>query len=304
MQFRSQGPPPPAVIYLTTMSRPDAALALALLLAYEAKRQARVAAIAVNDAGLDAAVFCDLLIHYYAAGAPAANSNRLLPVGLVAANPMPANPPMLQKAVERRDEKGAFVYNRAVKRIADTSEVAAMIRNSLTGMPNGTVSIVLSAPAKDLVRALDLPSTRESIAVKVKSLIVCEEGTAKDPESLKRVLAGWPTPIVHCSRALGESLKFPASSIEKDFAWAQTHPLVDIYTAFQKMPYDAPASDMAAMLYAIDPKLFELTGNSIGVSESGKAAVLKAFTETVSAKPVPRQFGFRPPQNAKAEVKK
>ena len=67
MQF---GGPPPVVgiIYNTTMSRPDAALALALLYGLEGKREARVASIAVTENSLGAAAFADAVFRFYQLG--------------------------------------------------------------------------------------------------------------------------------------------------------------------------------------------------------------------------------------------
>ena len=102
-----QGKQPLGVLFNTPMNRPDAVLALALLYGYEGKREARMTAIAVNDAGLEAAIFCDILVQFYTArGGPPLNSNRFLPVGLVVSNPLPPSALMLKEAVERRNEKG------------------------------------------------------------------------------------------------------------------------------------------------------------------------------------------------------
>jgi len=48
-------------------------------------------------------------------------------------------------------------------------------------------------------------------------------------------------------------MKFPAARIEKDFAWAPDHPVVDAYRAYMKMPYDRQTWDLTAVLYAVRP---------------------------------------------------
>ena len=48
-------------------------------------------------------------------------------------------------------------------------------------------------------------------------------------------------------------MKFPAVRIEKDFAWATDHPVVDAYRTYMKMPYDRQTWDLTAVLYAIRP---------------------------------------------------
>jgi hypothetical protein len=140
----------------------------------------------------------------------------------------------------------------------------------------------------------------------------------------KRLLAEWPTPIVAVGTEVGAGLLFPGSSIEKDFAWATEHPIVDAYGANGTMPYDAPAPSLAAVLYAVRPDgYFKLSApGAIGVLEDGRARftpaaggrhkylmidpaqkekVIQAYVDLVSAKPAPRQNQrFRPNQRKEA----
>jgi hypothetical protein len=142
----------------------------------------------------------------------------------------------------------------------------------------------------------------------------------------KKLFAEWPTPIVASGHEVGEALPFPASSIDKDFAWSPAHPVVDAYRAYKPMPYDAPTWDMTAVLYAVRPQegYFKLSSpGTISVLDDGrtkfapspegkhrylildpaqKERIIKTYTEIASAKPVPRQPRFRPKQAA-AETK-
>src|SRR5205823_3361694 len=126
------------------------------------------------------------------------------------------------------------------------------------------------------------------------------------------------TNIIAAGNDLGSVAPFPAASLEKDFAWAPNHPLVDAYRAFRPMPYDMPSSALCAALYAVHP-----ADNYFKVSEPGTISVLddgrtkftpapdgkhkylipdpsqkekiaQLFVETVSTKPVPRTQRFRP----------
>jgi len=87
--------------------------------------------------------------------------------------------------------------------------------------------------------------------------------------------------------------------------------VVDAYTAYQPMPYDAPSYDMAGVLYAVHPEsgLFALsepgslamddggrfkftTGGggkvrSLMVDTSRKSKIIETYIEIASAKPVP-----------------
>jgi hypothetical protein len=306
MQFRQ--PPIGGIVYNTTMSRPDAALALALLYGLEGKREVRVASIAVTENSLGAAIFTDAVYRFYQLG-PLANANRVLPVGLAADKPLPPDSPMVKAVLERVDEKGEPVYRTGLRRVSDSAEVTALMRNSLAYFHDGFVTVVLSAPATYLARILDYAGTRDLIKSKVRSLIVSE--CQQDVAAMRRVLAEWPTPIVFCGREVGEALLFPGSSIENDFAWTSAHPVVDFYRAYKAMPYDAPSQDLAAVLHAARPEsgLFQLSeAGSIEVADDGgvqfkpdpagrhkrmavdpekKDKILAALREVVTAKPVP-----------------
>jgi hypothetical protein len=298
------------VVYQTTMDRPDAALALAMLHGYEGRRETRIAAISISDSGLGAAAFCDAVARFYAGQGPLPNTNRLLPIGLVADGPLPPDSPMVTAVLDRKNDKGEPEYPRGIRRVSDTSEVRAQIRNALTGLVNGTAVIVLSAPATQLARVLDLPGTRELFAAKVKTLVLSDPaGLKQDVTAARRVLADWPTPVVLMDKTIGSRIPYPASSIEADFAWTSAHPVADAVRVFKM---DAPSWDLVAMQYAIhsDSTMWRLSGpGTIRVSDSGvfgfdsnaagkhrlvsaaenqNEAILKAFVEIVSAKPVPR----------------
>jgi len=94
------------------------------------------------------------------------------------------------------------------------------------------------------------------------------------------------------------------------------------------MPYDAPTWAMSAALYGVRPKegYFQLSEPGtmqvlddsrtkftpaadgkhryLIVDATQKERIVKTYTEIASAKPVPRQFRFRPPQKKDAEPPK
>ena len=292
MQFSGQQKPPLGVVYLTTMSRPDSALALALMHGFEGKREARVGAVAVIGSGLGAAMFCDAVALFYAGPGPASNSNRVLPVGLAVGGDLTPDPPMVKMAASLR---------RTVYTVSDTSEVLALIRNALTAQADANVVIVLSSAPDYLLRELALPGVKQLIVAKVKSLIIVE---SPSPQDFERLRAEWPMPVFTIDQSIGETVPYPAASIEKDFAWAteRPHPVLEAYRAYKPMPYDAPSYDMAGMLYAIHPELpfWVKQGNKISIDPTQKEELLKTYVETASAKPVLRRQ-FRPQA---AEVKK
>jgi hypothetical protein len=100
---------------------------------------------------------------------------------------------------------------------------------------------LLSAPATFLAKTPDLQGIKHLYKQRVKMLVIADTGdTPQDAPAPRRILADWPSPIVHVNRDPGEALPYPAFSIEKDFTWAPKHPFTAACRAFQPMPCDAP----------------------------------------------------------------
>jgi hypothetical protein len=259
-----------ALSYVTSMARPDAALALAAIHGFERRQQARRGAICVSGSGLEAAIYCDIVERLYAAGPPR-GSNDVLPIGLDLVTPLPADPPMVRGVVERRNDKGEPAYPRSIRKVTDTALAEAVLRNGVS--LSREVAFVLSAPAGPLARALDLQGVKELFAARVKHLVIVDRGEAQsDVPSLRKVLREWPSPVVLCGKEVGESLAFPAASLASGFAWSGAHPVVDAYRSYKAMPYDAPSHDLAAMHYVARPEsgFFALAAGTVTVSGAGR----------------------------------
>ena len=189
------GKQPIGIVYNTTMNRPDAALALALLYGFQGKKEARVGSVCVNGAGFGAAVYCDVVSHFYALGQR--NSNSILPTGFAAGGLLPPDPPMVASAVEAKTEKGEPKYIREIRKISDTSVPEAVLRNGV--IYNAQASIVLSAPATYVAKMLDLLGTRELCGERVKTLVIVDAGVPQDASAMRRVLANFPVDVVYLS---------------------------------------------------------------------------------------------------------
>jgi hypothetical protein len=273
------GPQPIGVVYITSMDRPDAALALAQLYGFQGKRESRIGSVCVTGSGLQTAVYCDLVGRFYTPGPPR-NGNQLLPIGLPALQPLPPDPPMIRTAIDGK-------YDRTIKRISDTSVPEAVIRNGV--IFNAQAVMILSAPATYLAKSLDLLGVKDLYKQRVKRLVIVEAGATKqDAPALEKVVKEFPSPIVFCRADVGESLPFPGARIDKDFAWAIAHPVVDAYRAYKPMPYDAPAHDLAAAHYAVHPTsgFFTVEDRVLKLDPAKKDALVEKFVEYASAKPV------------------
>jgi hypothetical protein len=247
---RSGPPPPIGIVYNTSVSRPDAALALAAIYAFDSKRESHIGSVCVAGAGLDTAIFCDIVARFYTG--PARNGNEMLAVGLASASPLPPDLPMVQAAVNRKKQNGDPQYNRSIRRFADTSLAEAVLRNGV--LFNAESAMVLSAPATWLAKSFDIAGTKEIYKQRVKRFVIVDSGAPQqDPAALRRVIAEWPGPAYFCGKEVGEALMFPGANIEKAFGWAPAHPVVDAYRAFKPMPYDAPLYDLAALHYVVHP---------------------------------------------------
>jgi hypothetical protein len=292
------------------MSRPDAVLALAMMYGMQGKREASIGAVSINGAGLGAAIFCDVVQRFYTPG-PEHNGNQTLMPGLAADGPLAADSPLVRAAIDRKNDKGEPQYVRSIRRVSDTSLPEAVLRNGV--IFNAEDVMILSARATYLAKSLDIGGGKDIYKERVKMLVVVDSGEPQDVPAMRKVLAEFPTPIVFCGKEVGEALPFPGASIDKDFAWAPAHPVVDAYHAWKPGTYDFPSYDLAAILHAVHPdkgyfKLSEPGAIVVGddgiltfapgkgqvkslIADPGqKEVILKLFVELASAKPpVPQQ---------------
>jgi inosine-uridine nucleoside N-ribohydrolase len=266
----------------------DEALALALLYGLDGKNEARVISLSVSKPNLKAAALCEAIARFYNGASSGAfgAAGRTLPVGLADGGKSREDTPMLTVPLSRLNGDGAPLYNHGIEKLSDTAEVRALIRNALSQQPDQSCVVVLTGPATDLARTLDLPGVKDLIARKARFLSLAggaylngaprrnnhlniQFNIRADIAAAKKLFAEWPTPIVAAGDEIGRSLLYPASSIENDFAWAAAHPVVDAYRAYKPMPYDAPTWAMAALLYAVRPQ-----ENYFKLSEPGTISVL------------------------------
>jgi inosine-uridine nucleoside N-ribohydrolase len=265
------------VIFDTDMGNDvDDALALAMLHALESRGECRLLGVTVTKDNPWAAVYVDLVNAFYGRGR--------IPVGMVKGGVTPEGSPMIQTPAERRRADGTLVYPRRLASGAEAPEAVGLLRRLLAAEKDGSVVIVQVGFSTNLARLLDAPADVELVKRKVKLLTVMagnfvepkpEFNVEKDTASARKLFDLWPGEIVASGYEIGDAMKFPAARIEKDFAWAADHPVVDAYRAYMKMPYDRQTWDLTAVLYAVRPGggYFELSApGRITADDAGRTS--------------------------------
>jgi hypothetical protein len=259
-------------------------LGLTMLLGYEARREARLTSLSVSRNNLRTAAFCDLMARFFRTSLPVGMADQGIPETGI--------PPMLSAVLERKTAEGKPVYPRNISRVNETADPAALIRNALTAQPDQNSTVLLCGPPVNLQGLLALPEGKTLVQKKVRTLVLAAPlGSAAE---VARLLAEWPSPVVFADEDVGQSVKFPAESIDRDFEWATNHPLIDAYQAANVMPYDAGSSAMAAVLYAVHPDdgYFKVSQQHLLANPDQKERIVQAYRQAVSAKPSePRRGG-------------
>ena len=320
MQAPEQEKPPVGIVFDSDMANSiDDALALALLYGFDSKHEARIVSVSLSQSGLKAAAFCEALARFYAAAA-GRTVERIRPIGLSVDGRIPEETPLLTVPLSKQNAQGAPVYEHRIRNSNDTADAVALIRNAFTAQHDQNCIVVLAGPATNLSRVLGLPGAKDLISRKVRFLAFAggaypagppEFNIRTDIPAAKKLFAEWPTRIVASGYEVGKALLFPATSIEKDFAWTSEHPIVDAYRAQKQMPYDAPTWAMAPVLYAVRPEqgYFKLSEpGGIRVLDDGrtrfkpspkgqhrylildpaqKERIIRTYTEIASTKPAP-----------------
>jgi inosine-uridine nucleoside N-ribohydrolase len=236
----------------------DDVLALAILHAFESRGEAKLLAVTITKDNRWAAPAASAINGFYGRAS--------IPVGIV------------RNGVTREDGK----YNQVIAeryQHADKFEPAVtVLRRALESSPDGSVIIVQVGFSTNLAQLISEGGGSDLAAKKVKLLVVMagdftrpeylEYNVKEDVAAAKVLFEKWPTPIVASGFEIGRFIKYPARSIENDFAWTPRSPVVDGYRAYMKMPYDRETWDLTAALYAVRPE-----AGYFGLSQPGTIIV-------------------------------
>ena len=257
----------------------DDAVALAMIHALESRGEAKLLAVTVTKDNRWAAPFIDAMDTFYGRGD--------VPIGVVRNGKTPEDSNMIRLPAERKRPDGQFVYPRRLLDGREAPEAVAVLRRVLAKEKDGAVVIVQVGFSTNLARLLDSPPDsvsslpgRDLVKRKVRLLSMmggafpqgqAEYNIKTDIPAARKLFDQWSTPIVASGFEVGESILYPATSIEKDYTYVQDHPLAESYRDYMKMPYDRPMWDPSAALYAVHPDYFTLSPRGrITVDDEGK----------------------------------
>lgn len=238
----------------------DDALAMAMLHALASRGECQLLAVTLTKDSPFAVAFTDLINTFY--------GRSEIPIGRVKNGKTPEPGKFLQGVTEARDASGALLYPRRLAADAVVPEAVALLRKTLAAQPDGSVVLIQVGFFSNFARLLESPADefspltgRELILRKVKLLSAMagrfndkkgrEYNVFIDTPASQKLCNDWPTPIYFSPWELGESMKFPAISIERDFNWVAHHPVTDAYRAYMKFPYDRQTWDLTSVLFAV-----------------------------------------------------
>jgi uncharacterized Ntn-hydrolase superfamily protein/inosine-uridine nucleoside N-ribohydrolase len=256
----------------------DDALALGVIHALQSRGECELLAVTLSKDNEFAAPYCDLVNTFY--GRPE------IPVGVVRNGKTPEDSKYIRVPSEAKDENGRERYPHRLKSGKDAPEAVALLRKTLASQADGSVVILVVGFSTNLARLLDSPADahsplpgRELISRKCRLLSMMagmfgpdkrqkEYNVYIDLPASKKVFAEWPTPVVASGFEIGQAIKYPSTSIDRDFRYVQHHPLREAYGLYQKMPYDRETWDLTAVLYAVRPER-----GYFGLSQPGQVHV-------------------------------
>ncbi len=251
----------------------DDALALGVIHALQSRGECELLAVTLSKDNEYAAPFCDLVNTFY--GRPH------IPLGVVRNGKTPEDSRYTKPVVLAADG-GQPRYPHRLNSSKDAPEAVGLLRKVLAGQPDGSVVLVVVGFSTNVARLLESPGDaasplagRELVARKCRLLSMMagnfsgsgrqkEYNVFIDAPAARRVFADWPTPIVASGFEIGQAIRYPAASIERDFLYVAQHPLSEAYGLYQKMPYDRETWDLTSVLYAVRPDR-----NYFGLSPAG-----------------------------------
>jgi inosine-uridine nucleoside N-ribohydrolase len=252
---------PVPVIFDTDMGNDiDDVFALGLLHAMESRGECKILALTVSKDHPLAGPFCDVINSFYGRGS--------IPIGVLRTGKPSGDGPYLAKVMgPHKDELPAFPHR--LKKSSDAPSAVTVLRETLAGQKDGSAVVIVVGPMTNLGSLLDSPADKYSgltgkalVAAKVRLLVVmagdfsrskAEFNVFSDKDSAANVFANWPGELITCPYEMGAAIHYPVNSLEKDFRFAERHPLIEADLATFGKLNGFMAWDLVATLHAIRP---------------------------------------------------
>ncbi len=119
---------------------------------------------------------------------------------------------------------------------------------------------------------------KELIAKKVKVLSIMagafqpinwmtrhlEYNVIKDIPAAQKLAKEWPTPVLWSGFEVGIAAAYPYVSVERDYGYAQHHPMPEAYALYSPKGHDRPTWDPTSLLVAVYPDRDYFTLSPVG----------------------------------------
>lgn len=241
----------------------DDALALGVIHALQSRGECELIAVTITKDQEACAAYVDAVNTFYGRGD--------IPIGVVRGGVTPGESKFTGLA--RVEDDGKPRYPHDLKSGNDAPEATALLRSVLAAQPDHSVAIAQVGFSTNLARLLDSAPDQSStlsghdlVQAKVRVLSIMagsfesidgkehlEYNVVKDIPSFQKLAEEWPTPIVYSGYEIGLAIRYPAVSIDLDYAYAAHHPLAEAYQLYEPTPHERPTWDLTSVLWAVRP---------------------------------------------------
>lgn len=272
------------IIFDTDMGNDvDDALALAMLHSLQNRGESELLAVTLTKDHQQVAPYIDAINTFY--GRPD------IPIGVTDSGVTPEVSRFT--GLTQETVNGELVFPHDLNEVDQAPSAVELLREVLVSQPDGSVVIVQVGFSTNLARLLQTGgdrisslSGRELVAQKVKHISIMagaferigdnihlEFNVARDIPAAQRLADDWPTPVIWSGFEVGLAIRYPAASIEHDFAYSTRHPIPESYQLYIPTPHERPTWDLTSVLWAVRPDrdYFQLSPEGrVQVEEDGE----------------------------------
>lgn len=245
----------PVVLFDTDMGNDiDDMLALQMLFNYHKAGMIDLEGITISKCHPAAIEFVDAFCRY--------NGFEDMPLGYVYNGPNSDYEHYLKATLDARYE-GKPVMTPVRNIDSDIPQGHEKLLEMLNEQKDGSVLLIAVGPLTNISRLLQMEEGREAVKKKVRRLCIMsgdyreganpEWNVLQDIEASRVVYELCPVPLTSSGFEIGDCIRYPAESIEKDFGDPCSHPISVAYSNFQQMPYCRQTWDLTSVLDAVEP---------------------------------------------------